>query len=64
MTVTGSREWYNEVGERFCVHTYLYSSRPGRLVVSVIGEEEPRLQAIEYIKANAPIGITLVFRIG
>ncbi|MBG9774234.1 hypothetical protein [Brevibacillus laterosporus] len=64
MTVTGSREWYNEVGERFGVFTYLYESHPGRLVVSVIGEEEPRRQAIEYIKANAPIGISLVFRIG
>ncbi|MGG0757548.1 hypothetical protein [Brevibacillus laterosporus] len=64
MTVIGSREWYNEVGERFGVHMYMYASRPGRLVVSVIGEEEPRQQAIEYIKANAPIADSLVFRIG
>ncbi|AYK07764.1 hypothetical protein [Brevibacillus laterosporus] len=64
MTVTGSREWYNEVGKRFGVHMYLYAAHPGSLVISVIGEEEPRRQAIEYIKTNAPIGITLVFRIG
>ncbi|MCR8983097.1 hypothetical protein [Brevibacillus laterosporus] len=64
MTVTGSREWYRQVGERFGVHMYLYASHPGRIVVSVIGAEEPRRQAIEYIKANAPIGNSLVFRIG
>ncbi|MGG0793163.1 hypothetical protein ABE137_03925 [Brevibacillus laterosporus] len=64
MTVIGSRKWYNEVGERFGVFTYLYSSRPDRIIVSVIGAEEPRRQAIEYIKANAPIGVSLVIRIG
>lgn len=64
MTVIGSQKWYNEVGERFGVHTYLYAVHPGRIVISVIGEEEPRRQAIEYIKANAPIGVSPVIRIG
>nr|WP_162305410.1 hypothetical protein [Brevibacillus laterosporus] len=56
MTVIGSREWYSKVGERFGVLTYLYAER--------LGEVGSRQRAIEYIKANNPAGVSLVFRIG